>query len=332
MKTIIKIFLLALVTVILGIFLIKKNYNSTIEAPNSDSTEKVTFEIEQGATLSTIIDNLVKEGILKEGWAKYFEIYMKLNKLVPKIQAGIYQIPKNLNIKEIASVIQSSKEQAVWVTIPEGLRKDEIANIVGEEFKKADNIEYSAEEFLSLTTDPTFIATLELPYTLVDLEGLLFPDKYSFSIKSDAKSVVETMIKNFKSKVGLTDTYEDIIVASMVEREGRTSEDRPMIADVIMRRYAEDWKLEIDATLLYPKKDWKATITKADKASDNPYNTYKYRGYPPTPICNPGLVSINAVRNPKSNPYYFYIHDKEGNVHFAKTNTEHNSNVQKYLR
>ncbi len=118
----------------------------------------------------------------------------------------------------------------------------------------------------------------------------------------------------------------------MVEREGYTSEDRPMIADIIQRRYKEGWLLQIDATLLYPKRDWKSPITQADKQNDNPYNTYKYQGYPPTPICNPGLAAINAVRNPKPNTYYYYIHDTNGNVHFARTLDEHNQNVQKYLR
>lgn len=332
MKSIIKIFLLALLTVIVGIFLIKKNYENTIETPNSDSTEKITMEIEQGATLDKIVQGLIDSGVLKENWSKYFEIYMKLNKLVPKIQAGVYEIPKNLNIKELASVIQSSQEQSVWITIPEGLRKDEIANIIEQEFSKISDPQFSSEEFLSLTTDSTFISTLEIPYTVNDLEGYLFPDKYSFSVNANTQDILGILLTNFQRKVGFTDTYEDLIVASMVEREGYTSQDRPMIADIIQRRYREGWLLQIDATLLYPKKDWKAPITLADKQDDNPYNTYKKQGYPPTPICNPGLAAIKAVREPKTNNYYYYIHDTNGNVHFARTLDEHNQNVQKYLR
>ncbi len=332
MKTIIKIFLLALLTVVIGIFVIKKNYNSTIETPNSDNTEKVSLEIEQGENVDSIIDQLVKAGVLKENWATYFKIYVKLNSIAPKIQAGIYEIPKNLNIKEIASMLQSSKEQAVWITIPEGLRKDEIASIVADEFSEVGNDQFSKSKFLELTTNKEYISTLGIPYELTDLEGFLFPDKYSFAIDTDSETVLNVMLSNFKSKVGFTDTYEDIIVASMVEREGYNSQDRPMIADIIQRRYKEGWLLQIDATLLYPKKDWKATITAADKLDNNPYNTYKRQGYPPTPICNPGLEAINATRNPKANTYYYYIHDSQGNPHFAETLTEHNQNVQKYLR
>jgi len=332
MKSIIKIFFLALITVLIASVVIKLNYDSTIEKPNSENSEKITVEIEQGASVEKIITELVEAGVLKESWTTYFKIYLRINDLVPEIQAGIYDIPKNLNIKELASIIQSSKDQAVWVTIPEGLRKDEIANKLANEFEKVNNPNFSSTEFLRLTTDPTFINTLEFPYPLTDLEGFLFPDKYSFAVTADTESVIGIMLTNFKKKVGLTDTYEDIIIASMVEREGYTSEDRPMIADLIKRRYAEGWLLQIDATLLYPKKDWKAPITKQDKQDDNPYNTYKRQGYPPTPICNPGLAAITAVRNPKPNNYYFYIHDNTGQVHFARTLAEHNQNIQKYLR
>lgn len=332
MKTIIKIFLLALITVIIGIVLIKIHYTTTIEKSNSDNSEKVTVNIESGETLESIVNDLVDAGVLKENWKTYFEVYVRLNKLVPKIQAGVYDIPKNLNIKELASIILSSKDQSVWITIPEGLRKDEIVTIFENEFAKVNNTNFSSNEFLRLTTDSTFISTLGFPYQLTDLEGYLFPDKYSFTTTATTEDIIGTMLTNFKRKVGTEDTYQDIIIASMVEREGYNSDDRPMIADIINRRYAEGWLLQIDATLLYYKKDWKAVITQADKESDNPYNTYKKQGFPPTPISNPGLSSINSVRNPKANTYYYYIHDVNGNVHFARTLEEHNRNVQTYLR
>ncbi len=331
MKSIIKIFLLALVTVGLVIFLAKKSYDSVINQPNGDSTEKVTLQILSGESTDSIIQKLVSSGILKEKWTNYFRIYLKLNDLAQKIQAGTYEIPKNLNIKEIAQTIQQSKGLDIWVTIPEGLRKDEIAQILSTELLKGSNTTFNKEQFLLLTTDTTFISSLSFPYTLTDLEGYLFPDKYAFAVDESTEDVLIKLINNFKSKVGIADTYEDIIVASMVEREGRSSEDRPMIADIILKRYKEGWLLQICATILYAKKDWTHVITKSDKEEDNPYNTYKNPGLPITPICNPGLEAINAVRNPQSNPYYFYIHDPEGNIHYGKTLSEHNSNIEKYL-
>jgi len=331
MKSLIKIFFLALITVGAITLLAKLNYDSVIGKPNSDSSERITLQIASGESVDTIISNLVKAGVLKESWSRYFKMYLKLNNLSAKIQAGTYEIPKNLNIKEIAQTIQKSKGLDLWITIPEGLRKDEIANILDRDLKSGGNDLFDENKFLSLTTDSEYISTLGFTYELADLEGFLFPDKYAFSVEETTEEVLTKLIDNFKSKIGVNDTYEDIIIASMVEREGYTSEDRPMIADIIQRRYAEGWLLQIDATLLYPEKDWKHVITKADKEDDNPYNTYKLQGLPPTPICNPGLQAINAVRNPKTNDYYYYIHDTKGVAHYAKTYTEHNINIQKYL-
>lgn len=332
MKTIVKIFLLALVTVGVLIFIAKKNYDTVIEQPNSDSSEKITFQIVPGESVDSIIQKLVDSGVLKDKWANYFRIYLKLNDIAERIQAGTYEIPKNLNIKEIAETIQKAKGLDIWITIQEGLRKDEVADILATELSNGGNPNFNKDEFLALTTDTTYISTLEFPYTLLDLEGYLFPDKYAFAVDETTNDVINKMITNFKTKVGTQDTYEDLIIASMVEREGRTSEDRPMIADIIQRRYEEGWLLQICATILYYKKDWEHVITKEDMAESNPYNTYKNPGLPPTPISNPGLVSINAVRNPQSNPYYYYIHDDEGNIHYGKTLDDHNKNIQTYLR
>jgi len=332
MRSIIKIFLLAVLTVAVILVVAKKNYDTVIEQPNSDSSDKISFEIASGETVDSIVQKLVDQGILKEKWANYFRIYLKLNDISQRIQAGTYVMPKNLSITEIAETIQQARGLDIWITIPEGLRKDEIAEILAKEFTEEGNINFVKEDFLTLTTDETFISSLGFSYTLKNLEGYLYPDKYAFSNTATTEEVLKIFLDNFKKKVGTEDSYEDLIIASMVEREGYTSSDRPMIADIIKRRLDEGWLLQIDATLLYPEKDWKHIITDIDKKKDNLYNTYKYAGLPPTPICNPGLEAINATRNPQSNNFYFYIHDKDGNVHYAETLAEHNRNVEKYLR
>ena len=331
MKSLIKIAFFAVITVIVIIVLAKANFNSVIKKPNSENSEKVTLQIEQGESVDSIINKLVNAGILKENWKNHFKYYLKINKLSQKIQAGVYEIPKNLNIKEIVETIQQAKGLDIWVIIPEGLRKDEIADTLAIELGKGGNNNFNSSDFLKLTTNPSFIQSLGFNYELTDLEGFLFPDKYAFSVDEKTEDILKKLINNFKTKVGTSDSYEDIIIASMVEREGYNAQDRAMIADIIQRRYKEGWLLQIDATLLYPVKDWKHTITQEDKNSNNLYNTYKYAGLPLTPICNPGLESINAVRNPQSNSYYYYIHDKEGNIYYAKNLAGHNENIKKYL-
>ncbi len=331
MKTVIRIFWIALLTVCIGIVLIKLNYNHAIETPNSDNPENITIQIEQGQPVESVINMLVQKGLLQKKWTHYFKLYLKLNDLSKNIQAGTYEIPGNLTIKEIVATIQQATGLDTWVTIPEGLRKDEIAEIIYNSLSKAGNKVFSREEFFSLSTDATFIQSLGFEYEIYDLEGYLFPDKYALSKENTTKEVIEKMVVNFQKKTENI-SYDDIIIASMVEREGYTSQDRPVIADIIKRRLTEGWLLQIDATLLYPTKDWKHVITKADKEDDNPYNTYKNPGLPPTPICNPGLQAIDATLNPKPNKYYFYIHDNNGNAHYAENITEHNRNIQKYLK
>ena len=132
---------------------------------------------------------------------------------------------------------------------------------------------------------------------------------------------------------------EVIILASIVEREGKTGIDRPVIAGVLLNRMENGWPLETDATLQYSlgyqskeKTWWKKELTDEDKQVDSPYNTYKNIGLPPGPIANPGVQAITAVIYPKKTDYMFYLHDTKGNVHYARTLEEHEKNIEMYLR
>ena len=325
------IFLLIVISVIF-IGILKVSYDNAITKPNSENSEKILFEVKSGESVDNILRNLIEKDLLKEKYFYYTKIFLKINNLAPKLQAGVYEIPMDLNIIQLIDTLQDGKNQDIWVTIPEGLRKDEIATILERELTKNSKNNFSKTEFLNLTTDSTFIASLDLVEGVNDLEGFLYPDKYAFPIDTNARSVIEKMISNFKTRTGGKYTYQDIIFASIVEREGYNSSDKPIIAGIIIKRLAEGWLLQTDATLLYPVKDWKHVITQKDKDDNNPYNTYKNVGLPPTPICNPGLESIKAVQNPTKTEYYYYIHDNDGNPHYGRTLDEHNKNVQKYLR
>lgn len=130
-----------------------------------------------------------------------------------------------------------------------------------------------------------------------------------------------------------------IILASIVEREGRSAEDRPIIAGILLKRLKADWPLQTDATLQYAlgyqareKSWWKKSLTLEDKNVRSAYNTYLNPGLPPGPISNPGIESIKAVIYPKESEYWYYLHDPAGSVHYATTIEEHNANVAQYLR
>jgi UPF0755 protein len=327
-----KIFFFFLIVPVILIAILFFDYNRSINFPNSKNDEKVTLEVTEGESVEQILQSLLDNELISQKNYYYTRFYLKRNNLGTKLQAGVYSLPKNLTVVELIDTLQYGRSEEVWITITEGLRKDEIADIIIEEFNGDPSPSFSKEQFLSLTTDQTFIETLELNKQVKDLEGFLFPDKYSFPKGISTEDVITKLIENFKLKVGEEYTYEEIIFASIVEREGYNSNDRPIIAGIILKRFREGWLLQTDATLLYPVKDWQHTITAQDKEDDNPYNTYKNIGLPPTPICNPGLESIEAVRNPVETDYYFYIHDNDKNAHYAETSEKHNENVNKYLR
>lgn len=330
-KVLLFVVLLLIIAFIIGVFCIRKYYEGVVAKPNSDSTEKITFTIETGESVEDILDTLVNTKLLDSDYLFIAKYYLRENDISSKLQAGVYDVPMNLSIRELFETLQNAQDQDIWVTIPEGLRKDEIATLLGEEFNNGGNSTFSALEFINLCIGENFIDTLGLSVSVSDLEGFLFPDKYAFKMDSTASDVIEKMIENFKEKVGYSYTYDDIIIASIVEREGYNNEDRGIISGIIQKRLREGWLLQVDATLLYYAKDWSHTITQEDKNSDNPYNTYKVIGLPPTPICNPGLESIHATQNPVSTEYYYYIHDNDKIAHYARNLAEHNTNVSKYL-
>jgi UPF0755 protein len=324
--------IIAVIFFFLTLGLLKLSYDNSLTKPNTDSGEKVFLEIKEGESVNNILNLAIDNGLLRKNYFYFAKTYLKLNNLETKIQAGVYELPKNLSLVELINSLLTGRSQDIWVTIPEGLRKDEIADIVEKELVKDGLSSFSKTEFLSLSVDKTFIDSLGLVVDTNDLEGFLFPDKYAFPKDATTALIIEKLVDNFNNKVGANYTYQDVILASIVEREGFNEDDRPIIAGIIIKRFKEGWLLQTDATLLYPVKDWKHAITIQDKQDDNPYNTYQKLGLPPTPICNPGLQALKAVWEPTNTQYYYYIHDKEKNPHYATTLDEHNANVYKYLR
>jgi UPF0755 protein len=332
LTTIPKLFLLALATVIIGGILIKLDYDKALTSPNSDSDDKISFEIADGESVEQILTNLEADGLIKGRWVNYIKFYLRQKDLATSIQAGIYEIPKNLNIVELIETLQTGKSPDIWVTIPEGLRKDEIAERLNEEISKHSTTDFSKTEFLNLSVDSTYIQTLGLPSEVKDLEGYIFPDKYAFSPEVNTEEVMTKMVENFKTKVGTNDSYDDIIIASLIEREGYDNTDRPVISGIIQKRLAEGWQLGLDVSLLYYLKTWdEGEITEQDLKENHPYNTRVRVGLPPTPICSPGLQSINAMRNPIETEYYYFIRGNDSVTHYAVTYEQHLSNVANYL-
>ncbi len=322
-------------------------YKKQINTPASDTSDVVEINIERGESVKNISVKLQTAGIIKS--SDLFYIYIKLEKLDSKIQAGKFKLPKNLTIIQVAEALQKAAGNDFWVTIPEGLRYDEIANLLEEAFLKEEGTKFVKSDFLNIVENPQDynldINILSYLPSGKTLEGFLFPDTYNIRKDITAKELVILLVKTFENKLSSKNikidshntlsAYEVITLASIIEREAFNDEERYMIADILLRRLNGEMDgvklLQTDATLLYELKNWEAVITNELKEKNSPYNTYKYTGLTPTPICNPGLSSIRSVMSPKANEYFYYLHDNDGKIHYAKTLTEHENNRRCYI-
>ena len=285
-------------------------------------TSPVTFVISQGEGVRDIAGNLAGSRLIRSSTG--FFVLVKLLGLERDLQAGDYRLNRSMDAKAIAQELTHGIVD-LWVTTLEGWRVEEIAN------KLAKELDIPGSEFLKYAR-----------------EGYMFPDTYLVPRDATAAAIAKLFLDTFESKVtpemradakksGLT-VGEVVILASIVEREGKTNDDRPQIAGILRKRLDADWPLQTDATLQYAlgyqafeKSWWKKSLSAVDKKIRSPFNTYIYPGLPPAPIANPGLSSIRAVIYPQDSPYWYYLHDREGRVHFATTNEEHEKNIATYL-
>lgn len=310
-------------------------YQWGVNRPNVGGQGSKAFVISQGEGVSLIADRLHQERLINS--ATLFKIYARLSGLGASLQAGSYEIPDTLSLANLVALLQHGSFD-VKLTFIEGWRREEMADYL---WKQTKNPQLRTG-FLQET---------------VGLEGYLFPDTYQFPTGVGAKEMVKALRANFDEKVGadLRQSFvvrglslgEAVIFASLVEREAKRDEDRPLVAAILIKRWQNDWPLEADATVQYAMANylsqqlaldyvgefswWPKVITQEDLARESPYNTRKEVGLPPTPICNPGLASLKAVAEAPATDYWFYLADSEGQTHYAKTLEEHNRLVQQYL-
>lgn len=278
--------------------------------PVSSDKNFKDFLIVKGSGASQIGSKLYREGLIKSPLA--FKIYVQITGKAGKILAGEYRLAPNLSLFEIANQLGKGPIE-IWVTIPEGLRREEVADRFSKSLGKDESF---VQEFLSLSDGE---------------EGYLFPDTYLFPKIASASAIVGKMTRTFDSKTSSMNlTKDQVILASLVERETKTAGERPIVAGILTNRLKIGMALQVDATIQYAKGSW-GPIGPADKKINSPYNTYRFPGLPPTPIANPGLSSLGAAANPADTDYLYYLHDSKGKIYYAKTLTEHDENIRKYL-
>ena len=315
--------------------------SSIITKPGPSATTLAPITITQGEEPLSIGKMLQDHGVISN--AQNFLCYVRKIDAGNKIQAGYYEIQLPVTLEQLVPLLQSARIPTVRVTLQEGLRMDEIAAKIDTAMGTENTIKkFSKEEFLALTKDKAQIDSVPAAKGKSSLEGFLFPDTYEIEKNATTQDILTLLLKTFNKKVVDTSNlqaqksltpYQVVVLASILEKEaGKSMEEKQIIAGILEKRLTSGWLLQVDATFLYEKKDWKAPIMETDKTSVSPYNTYRFKGLPPTPICNPGLSSITAVLTPKESAYWFYLHGTDGVVHYAKDNAEHIRNIALYLR
>jgi UPF0755 protein len=174
------------------------------------------------------------------------------------------------------------------------------------------------------------------------LEGYLFPDTYKFARNLSVESILRSFVTRFNQHFGPAQEerarqlgftrHQVVILASVVEKETAVPEERPLIAGVFLNRLKRRIRLQSDPTVIYGLNEFDGNLTRAHLSTDTPYNTYTRRGLPAGPICNPGAESIQAVLNPATTPYLYFVAKKDGTHHFSTSLAEHNSAVLRHQR
>lgn len=278
-------------------------------------------------TAREIAKNLQEKGIIH--FSLPFRVLAKLTHADRKLKAGLYRMNPRMSLWNVLTTLSEGKSELLTLKIPEGYTTDQIA----QELEKLKVI--SAADFTKTAQDQVLLKSLGIKGPSV--EGFLFPQTYRVPISADGEALVNLMVRQFYDSVGsdfeahcrargLT-PYQAVILASIVEKEAQRAEERPMIAGVMYNRLHKKIRLEVNATLNYVLATKRAWLTNAQLNTQSPYNTYQHRGLPPTPICNPGLASIQAVLDPADVPYLYYVAQGDGSHIFATTFAEHQKNV-----
>lgn len=249
-----------------------------------NNKEVTFFVIEKGEGSKDIALNLEKDGMV--WWGQLFRAYVLVRGTSGKLQAGKYRISPSMSILTLAEKFASGDIAKEIITIPEGFTFEQIN-------QKLEKV---------IASDPIVLSKYE---------GYLFPDTYEIPYGLDVMKVIKIMKDNFNEKViGLKITPETIVMASILEKELQTKEDKEIASGLLWKRIRFDMPLQVDVEM------W----------------TYKNLGLPEMPICNPGLDSIMAALSPKDSPYWYYLSTPDGRTIFSKTLEEHNLAKAKYLR
>ena len=297
-------------------------------------TEAIVFEIEKGESLNKISQNLEQARVIRSKHLfKWTAVLFGKGK---SIKIGNYNIEPKISLYQLINLLSKGRTVMLQVTIPEGLRMTEIFQL----FKRAGYI--NSGKYQDVINESQFVKSFNLPDDIKMLEGFLFPDTYKVSKRASEKIIIPTLVNTFLKRtprdfaaqargVNLT-YYEAIILASIIEKETGSTDERTLISSVFHNRLRQNMKLQTDPTVIYGITNFDGNLTKRQLRESNPYNTYTNFGLPPTPIANPGLESLLAAVKPAKTKYLYFVAKGNGKHKFAVNYRSHVNAVRKYQK
>ncbi len=310
-------------------FLWVEHNSQPAESWNQAPPRERLITVEKGKSLAGIAGKLERKGAIRsELFFRYYARFLGYDK---KLQAGTYRFPPDVSPREILEMMSEGAIETARLSIPEGLTVEEIAS------RTADNLDIAEDEFMEAVRKggegrDYLPSREEVDYRL---EGFLYPTTYSVPFDISAERLIDVMLDKFENRwleelreaeapinSNLSEN-ELIIIASLVEKEARLVEEKPLIAGVIYNRLEKDMKLQIDATVQYSLPRRQERLLYRDLEVESRYNTYLHRGLPPGPIASPGDNAISAAINPEESNYLFYFARSDGSHVFTESYEEH---------
>ena len=324
---------LAVLAVLGGIAVV---YGRTqLEAPAASHDDQVVVTVQPGEGVGQLADDLYADHLIKSSF--WFSWFARFKGLGGELQPGNYRLDSGMGASAIIAKLGGAPDvQVRRVVLPEGLTAEQMAARI----EAATGI-HAADYLAAARTErwnDGFLAGLAAGGS-AGVEGFLFPDTYQIPDGATAHDVVRMQLDTFAAKAaprlgraprGLT-AYQVVVLASIVEREARRDQDRPLVAGVLYNRVTAGTLLQVDASVMYGLDKVGQNPTSADLKLDTPYNTYLHPGLPPTPIGNPGLAALTAASAPASTPFMYYVSDGCGVIHYARTEAEQERNSREFV-
>ncbi len=322
--------LLIVIVIALSAAIIICYLGSPAAPPGAGPVEVV---IEPGWNSRNIARHLEDQGVIRSRMV--FRLYIRWREIGNLLHAGTYQLSPSQSMVEITETLRKGVPDFVRLVVPEGYTSQMIGKLL------LDKKMVDSDDFSRIVSD---VAADLHPWdrSRETLEGVLFPDTYKVAPNEDCETVIRLMVQNFSRKMNddrlerceqiKMSLEEVIILASIVEKEARYDSERPLIASVFLNRIKKTMKLESCATVQYVFGTPKARLTYDDLKIESPYNTYLHTGFPPGPICNPGLASIDAVLTPANTGFLYFVLGPDGKHVFSRTLAEHNRTKKRLKR